>query len=102
MSRERRLVHDLAEARAAVAEGAVLVGEAGLAGIGWWREMLRLLRAEFPQVPFTAVLDCGPAPGLALAALRAGIDHIAVEAPVEVMAKLVAIAERMGARVERR
>lgn len=100
----RVVVRDLAEARAALAggDGVTLVGEAGLAGIGWWRELLRLLRAEFPDRPFEAVLDCGPAPGLVLAALRAGIDRVAVEAEPDVVAKLQAIAAQTGARVDRR
>lgn len=98
----RLVVRSLAEARAALANGApvTLVGEAGLAGIGWWREMLRLLHEEFTG--FEAVLDCGPAPGLALAALRAGIPHIEVEASPEVLEKLQAIAAQLGARVEGR
>jgi hypothetical protein len=95
-------VRSLTDARAALAAGApvTLVGEAGLAGIGWWREMLKLLNAEFGT--FEAVLDCGPAPGLALAALRAGIPRIEVEASPEILEKLQAIARQMGARVERR
>lgn len=102
MTTTRTVVRDLAEARAAVVSGAILVGEAGLAGIGWWREVLRLLRAEFPDRPFVAVLDCGPFPGLALAALRDGIPHVAVTAPADVLAKLQTIAAQTGARVEGR
>lgn len=98
----RMIVHDVTQARTALAlPGPVtLVGEVGAAGIGWWREMVKLLRAEFPQREFHAVLDCGPAPGLALAALRAGIDRLEMIAEPDVLAKLQAIAEQMGARID--
>lgn len=82
------------------ADGAVtLVAELGLAGIGWWREMLKILRDEFPHREFDTLLDCGPAPGLALAALRAGIDHVAVNTDADTLEKLRAIAAQLGARV---
>lgn len=95
----RARVTSLGDARAALAGGAtLLVGEAGFAGIGWWREVLNILESEHPGVD--AVLDCGPAPGLALAALRAGIRRVAVRAEPDVLAKLQAIAKVLGATVE--
>lgn len=95
-------VADIDQARAALAGSGpvILVGEPGLAGIGWWRELLTLLRAEYPDRAFEAVLDCGAAPGLALAALRAGIRWIEVEASPDLLAKLQAIAEQTGARID--
>lgn len=93
---------DIEEARAALrAQGPVtLVAEIGIAGIGWWRALLRRLHEEFPDRPFEEVLDCGPAPGLALAALRAGIKRIEVDADPAMLVKLQAIADQLGARLD--
>lgn len=95
------IVASLEEARAALAAGATKLesppGAAGHQGIGWWREMLAVLATEF--APFDSVLDCGPFPGLALAAIRDGIPCIRVDAPAGTRAKIAAIAEQAGVRV---
>lgn len=95
-------ISDIEEARAALRarEPVTLVADIGIAGIGWWRALLRQLHQEFPDRPFEAVLACGPAPGLALAALRAGIKRIEVDADPAMLVKLQAIAVQMGARLE--
>lgn len=86
-------IRSLAEARALFASPAPVSFEAqaGLAGIGWWRDVLAALAEEFPGRDFTAVLDCGHSTGLALAAIREGIPLIRVSAPPEVMEKLKAM-----------
>ncbi len=103
-------VHSLDHARAALAAArdagmAIVlespVGAAGWQGVGWWRELVRLGRAEFPDAEFEAVLDCGAAPGHALAAIRAGIATLRLRAPDQVLAKIADIAEQAGGRVER-
>lgn len=99
-------VHTLDDARRvlAAADAPVILdspaGAAGWQGVGWWLALVAALRAEFPAVPFEAVLDCGDAPGLALAALRAGARAVRLEADATVLAKVAAIAGQMGARVE--
>lgn len=66
------------------------------AGIGWWRELVCLARQEFPEVAFTALLDCGPSSGLALAALHNGAGPVAVKVDAVVLEKLADIARQVG------
>ncbi len=73
------------------------VGAAGWQGIGWWQHLIARLEAEFPGTAFDAVLDCGDQPGLALAALRAGVKALRVTANDQTLAKLADIAARTGA-----
>lgn len=94
----RVVIHDLEQGRAALAAASgrpvELVSPPGAAlfhGVGWWKALAAILRAEFPDASFTARLDCGPAPGLALAALRVGVTHVAVDAPPDVLARLRAM-----------
>lgn len=105
------LVHDIGDARAALAAaralglGVVLVsppsGAASL-GAGWWQGMLRQLAAEYPEVQVTAILDCGARADLAQAALRQGLADICYRGPAGVARKLAEIAARRGARLHRR
>jgi hypothetical protein len=96
-------IHCLDHGRAALAAArdagrtVTLESPAGAAlwqGIGWWRSLVAVLAAEFPDVAFAAVLDCADAPGAALAALRAGITSVRVAAAAPVLARLAAIAEQ--------
>lgn len=73
---------------------------ASLAGIGWWRELMAVAKAEFPDVAFAHLLDCGPAAGLALAAIRCGAAPVLLEAEAEMLAKVADIAEQAGTRAE--
>ena len=45
-------------------------------GAGYLAALQNRGRAEFPDVAFTLVVDCGDTPGYALACLRAGIARI--------------------------
>lgn len=74
-------------------------GAAGWQGIGWWRELVALARAEAPELDIVAVLDCGEAPGLALAALKAGCGRVRVVADGAALAALVALAPGLGGEV---
>ena len=105
----RRLVvvaHDFAQARAACraasAAGAAVEirsapGAAGTIGPAWFAALVSELRAEFPGLDLTGVLDCGDAPGHALAALRQGIGHIRFIGRGRAHARLASIAEASGA-----
>lgn len=73
-------------------------GAAGWQGIGWWRELVALARAEAPDLDIAAVLDCGAAPGLALAALKAGCGRVRVVADGAALEALLALAPDSAAR----
>lgn len=68
-------------------------------GTGYFLAMVAAARATVPAARSRALLDCGAAPGLALAALRAGVEAVRVEAAPEVLAKLAEIANRSGAKL---
>lgn len=74
-------------------------GAAGQYGIGWWLALVKALRDEFGPTAFTAVLDCGAAPGHALAALAAGVEAVGLTAEAEVLEHVRHIAAARGARV---
>ena len=103
---EPRRVHSLADARAAILamENTSVrlespAAAAGTLGIGWWQALLARLAEEFPERKIEGVLDCGSAPGHALAALRAGVSCVRVQASPEALAALEQIAARLGATV---
>jgi hypothetical protein len=68
-------------------------------GAGYLGALQERARQEFPDVAFTLVVDCGDAPGYALACLRAGVKCIAMD-PLN--AKIADIARQMGAELVRR
>jgi hypothetical protein len=90
--------------RAARAEGSAptLVtpeDAAAFYGAGYLAALQDRARKEFPDVAFTLVVDCGDAPGYALACLRAGVKRISM-APLN--EKIADIARQMGAELVRR
>ncbi len=100
------VIHGLADARAAAAaaaEAGIAIrllsapGAAAYGGAGWFREIAAAIHAEFPGLAVEAVLDCGDAPGHALAALRAGIAAIRFDGPKRVRDKIAAIAHQCDA-----
>jgi hypothetical protein len=102
------VVHDLGHARAALAAArdagrAVVLASppAAAATLGpmVFREIVAAARAAEPGVESLAVLDCGDAAGLALAAVRAGLEAVSLEAPDEVRIRVAEIAERAGTRL---
>jgi hypothetical protein len=68
----------------------------------WFQRMVALIGEEFPDISVEAVLDCGDAPGHALAALRQGVALIALTARPTVRRKIEVIAAQCGARLVRR
>jgi hypothetical protein len=96
-------VHGLPDARRALAAGLPLgllsaPGAASYAGCGWWLELTRQARAQFPGLAAADWLDCGDAPGRATAALRIGCRGL-ILAPSPAFAAVAAIAEGVGARL---
>ncbi len=76
-------------------------GAAGTSGPGWFREVIAQARESCPQVPVRAILRCGDHAGHALAALRAGVKEIALDAPPGVRRRVASMARRQGARLVR-
>jgi hypothetical protein len=68
-------------------------------GAGYLAALQDRARREFPDVAFTLIVDCGDAPGHALACLRAGIKVISMNPLNE---KIADIARQMGAELVKR
>jgi hypothetical protein len=68
-------------------------------GAGYLAALQTRARQEFPDVSFTLVVDCGDAPGHAMACLRAGVKVISMEPLND---KIADIARQMGAELVRR
>ncbi len=68
-------------------------------GAGYLAALQNRARREFPDVDFTLIVDCGDAPGWALACLRAGVKVISMNPMND---KIADIARQMGAELVRR
>ncbi len=68
-------------------------------GAGYLAALQDRAREEFPDVAFTLIVDCGDAPGYALACLRAGVKTISMTGMND---KIADIARQMGAELVRR
>jgi len=98
------VVHGLRDARAALRPGypvTLLSAEAaaGYAGCLWWRELVAAARALHPATPALDVLDCGAAPGHAMAALRVGQRLLLLDPGCPGFARVAAAAAGLGAQV---
>jgi hypothetical protein len=74
-------------------------GAALNAGPGWFKAVLEQAAAEHPGANFTAALDCGAAPGAALAALRAGFKLVVFDLGHPSAASVLGAAAEAGAEV---
>ncbi len=101
-------VISLAQTEAALAAGAALgvcvtvisaPNAADAAGPGWFEAVIAAARTRYPDVAVTAILDCGDAPGHALAAIRHGLKAIRYDGPAT--AQIGDIAAQAGAVVFR-
>ena len=68
-------------------------------GAGYLGALQTRAEREFPDVRFRLIVDCGDAPGYALACLRAGVKLISMDPPDD---KVADIARQMGAELVRR
>lgn len=68
-------------------------------GAGYLGALQARARREFPDIAFTLIVDCGDAPGYALACLRAGVARISMRTWND---KIADIARQMGAELVRR
>ena len=102
------VVYALADARAALAAAAecgtsiTLVSPAGAAAFGgpaWFRELMAQAHDAVPAAAFDSVLDCASEAGLAMAAIREGVDAICIDGPSDVRAKIQDIATQSGCAI---
>jgi len=76
------------------APGAVRSG-----GAGWWRALIAQADAAVSDVQASSVLDCADEPGMALAAIREGVEAIAIVAPEATYERLADIARQSGVAI---
>lgn len=100
------VVHALDQAEAALSaagpRGVLLLsarGAGGFAGPAWFLALVTAARRLHPAVACAAALDCGDAPGSALAALRAGARMIILDGDCPAFDAVAAAAAEIGARV---
>jgi len=102
------VIHSLEHAKAALAAAAeaglpvTLVsaeGAAAYVGAMWFREMVALAARDHPDLPVTAVLDCGDRPGDVLAALRHDLKTLSFSGRPAATKMLAAIAADYGAEL---
>ncbi len=97
------VVHGLADAVAALAPGLAVTllsapGAGVFAGAGWWRALVAAARAVHPATPCADVLDCADAPGMAMAAIRAGQALLVLDPACPAFARIAALATTLPAR----
>ena len=100
--RDWRQMETVLKAARAVGSAPTLVtpeNAASTYGAGYLAALQDRARQEFPDVAFALIVDCGDAPGHALACLRAGVRLISMSGPNE---KIADIARQMGAELVRR
>jgi hypothetical protein len=105
----RIVVHAFDQARSALAAAAALdcdvtlasaPGAGAYAGPGWFKALTEAAACAVPDAHYDTVLDCGAAPGIALAALRLGLKRVRFRGRAEALRRLQAIAAQLGATVE--
>ena len=77
------------------------MGAVRSAGAGWWRELVTQAGANVPDQAAEWILDCGDEPGMALAALREGVQAIALDAGEPIWSRVAQIAVQCDASVLR-
>lgn len=75
-------------------------GAGAYAGGPWFREILAIVRREYPDADIDGSLDCADQPGTALAALRHGMKLIRFRGRGKAKEKVRAIAATYGAVLE--
>ncbi|HEV2264930.1 MAG TPA: hypothetical protein VGR79_10410 [Stellaceae bacterium] len=105
----RIVVHSFADARAALAAAAALgrhvtlasAASAGAyAGPGWFKALTDEAMRAVPTAHCDTVLDCGAAPGFALAALQFGLKRVRFNGGEEACRRLQVIAAQRDAVIE--
>jgi len=74
-------------------------GAGAYAGGGWWTALVAQVAAEFPGLALRGVLDCDDDAGAAMAALRAGVIHLAFAGPPALRRRVADLAAQSGAEI---
>lgn len=74
-------------------------GAARSGGAGWWRALIAQARAAAPTARASSILDCADEAGMALAAIREGVEAIAISAPNPAFERLADIARQSGVEI---
>ncbi|MBL6957762.1 MAG: hypothetical protein ISR52_02190 [Rhodospirillales bacterium] len=99
------IIHTIDHARTALAaaaeQGCKVVlhsapGAVAYLGATVFRDLVTEAAKEHPGVEYLAVLDCGDEPGLAMGAMRHGIEAVRLHARPEIQDKLADIATQRG------
>ena len=77
-------------------------GASAYAGPSWFAALVAAGAADFPNVPLTAMLDCGDRAGDALVALGLGLRHLIFTGTAGAAARLSRIAAEQGAFIHDR
>lgn len=102
------IVHELRHAVAALEAArsagvpAIMISAPGAArtgGAGWWRALIEQARDAVPDASFESILDCADEPGMALAAIREGVDAISISTPDPICESLMDIARQSGVAI---
>ena len=105
----RIVVHSFADARAALSAAAALgrdvtltsaPGAGAYAGPGWFKALADEAKRAVPTAHCDTVLDCGAAPGFALAALQFGLKRVRFTGVEKARRRLQAIAAQFDAAIE--
>jgi hypothetical protein len=100
-----RVVGTIEDARTALIAGeehlASPYAAACHAGVNYYLAMVKELRIEFPDQPFTFTLCCGEDPAIAHDALRLGFRDVRLAVGDILFAEMKAIAEPIGATIHR-
>jgi hypothetical protein len=108
MMETRIIVHDVTQARAALASAGALgrrvtlqspAATSAAMGPALFAEICALARSEHAAAFAGAIFDCGDEAGQALAAIRQGGLDLLIDLPAEAAAKLRDMAAQSGARV---
>jgi hypothetical protein len=103
------IVHSLAQALTAAEAAAALgrpvtlrsaPGAGATVGVGWFAGLGAILAERHPDLDLALVLDCADEAGTALGALRRGVKAVRVAGPPDLRAKLAALADAYGARLD--
>ena len=98
------IVHGLDDALVALRPGLPVLllsapGAAGFMGCLWWRALVRAARDACPATESADALDCGAAPGYAMAALREGQRILILSRTCPAFPAVCNAAARLGAEV---